>query len=247
MFPAMVFDILTLFPEFFSSPLRQSVVGKAIARGVLQVTAHNLRDFTLDKHKTTDDYPYGGGHGMVMKVEPMAAAIEALKAQRPAATVVMTTPQGERFTQKTAAEFAALPSLIIVCGRYEGYDERIRSFADREVSVGDYVLSGGEIPALAIIDAVARLIPGVLGEPESSETDSFSAGLLEYPQYTRPEEFRGMRVPDVLISGNHAFIEKWRRREALRRTYLKRPDLIALADLTAEDRAYLEELKRGKG
>jgi tRNA (guanine37-N1)-methyltransferase len=243
----MVFDILTLFPEFFSSPLRQSVVGKAIARGVLRVEAHNLRDYTLDKHKTTDDYPYGGGHGMVMKVEPMAAAIESLKSQRPGATVVMTTPQGERFDQKTAAEFAALPSLIIVCGRYEGYDERIRSFADREVSVGDYVLSGGEIPALAIIDAVARLIPGVLGEPESSETDSFSAGLLEYPQYTRPEEFRGMRVPEVLISGNHALIERWRRQEALRRTYLKRPDLIALADLTAEDKAYLEELKRGKG
>ncbi|CAG1065151.1 tRNA (guanine-N(1)-)-methyltransferase [uncultured bacterium] len=242
----MVFDILTLFPEFFSSPLRQSVVGKAIAKGVLRVEAHNLRDFTLDKHKTTDDYPYGGGHGMVMKVEPMAAAIEALKAQRPGATVVMTTPQGERFTQKTAAEFAALSSLIIVCGRYEGYDERIRSFAGREVSVGDYVLSGGEIPALAIIDAVARLIPGVLGEPESSESDSFSAGLLEYPQYTRPEEFRGMRVPDVLISGNHALIEKWRRQESLRRTFHKRPDLIEFADLTAEDKAFLEELKRGK-
>lgn len=243
----MIFEILTLFPEFFSSPLKQSVVGKAIAKGIIQVGAHNLRDYTLDKHKTTDDSPYGGGHGMVMKVEPMAMAIEALKDGRPDATVVMTTPQGERFTQKTAAEFAALPALIIICGRYEGYDERIRAFADREVSVGDYVLSGGEIPALAIVDAVSRLVPGVLGEPGSSESDSFSAGLLEYPQYTRPEEFRGMAVPEVLLSGNHASIEKWRRREALKRTFQKRPDLIPLADLTGEDRAFLEELKRGRG
>ncbi|OGP94673.1 MAG: tRNA (guanosine(37)-N1)-methyltransferase TrmD [Deltaproteobacteria bacterium RBG_19FT_COMBO_56_10] len=243
----MIFEILTLFPEFFTSPLKQSVVGKAIAKGIIQVTAHNLRDYTLDKHKTTDDSPYGGGHGMVMKVEPMVRAIEALKSGRPDATVVMTTPQGERFTQKTAAEFAALPAIIIVCGRYEGYDERIRAFADREVSVGDYVLSGGEIPALAVIDAVARLVPGVLGEPGSSESDSFSAGLLEYPQYTRPEEFRGMTVPEVLLSGNHASIEKWRRREALKRTFLKRPDLIELADLTSGDRAFLEEMKRGKG
>lgn len=243
----MIFEILTLFPEFFTSPLKQSVVGKAIAKGIIQVTAHNLRDYTLDKHKTTDDSPYGGGHGMVMKVEPMVRAIEALKSGRPDAAVVMTTPQGERFTQKTAAEFSALPAIIIVCGRYEGYDERIRAFADREVSVGDYVLSGGEIPALAVIDAVARLVPGVLGEPGSSESDSFSAGLLEYPQYTRPEEFRGMTVPEVLLSGNHASIEKWRRREALKRTFLKRPDLIELADLTSGDRAFLEEMKRGKG
>ena len=243
----MIFEILTLFPEFFTSPLKQSVVGKAIAKGIIQVTAHNLRDYTLDKHKTTDDSPYGGGHGMVMKVEPMVRAIEALKSGRPDAAVVMTTPQGERFTQKTAAEFAALPAIIIVCGRYEGYDERIRAFADREVSVGDYVLSGGEIPALAVIDAVARLVPGVLGEPGSSESDSFSAGLLEYPQYTRPEEFRGMTVPEVLLSGNHASIEKWRRREALKRTFLKRPDLIELADLSPGDRAFLEEMKRGKG
>ena len=243
----MIFEILTLFPEFFTSPLKQSVVGKAIAKGIIQATAHNLRDYALDKHKTTDDSPYGGGHGMVMKVEPMVRAIEALKSGRPDAAVVMTTPQGERFTQKTAAEFSALPAIIIVCGRYEGYDERIRAFADREVSVGDYVLSGGEIPALAVIDAVARLVPGVLGEPGSSESDSFSAGLLEYPQYTRPEEFRGMTVPEVLLSGNHASIEKWRRREALKRTFLKRPDLIELADLTPGDRAFLEELKRGKG
>lgn len=243
----MTFDILTLFPEFFDSPLRQSVIGKAVVKGLIRVACHNLRDFTTDKHRTTDDYPYGGGHGMVMKVEPMVAAIESLKALRPEATVVITTPQGERFTQKIAAEFAATGSVIIVCGRYEGYDERIREFADREVSVGDYILSGGEIPALVMVDAVSRLIPGVLGEPASSESDSFSAGLLEHPQYTRPEEFRGMAVPEVLLSGNHALIDKWRRREALRRTYLKRPDLLELAELTDEDRAFVEELRRGRG
>lgn len=243
----MIFDILTLFPEFFDSPLRQSVIGKAVAKGLIQVSCHNLRDFTTDRHRTTDDYPYGGGHGMVMKVEPMVAAIEALKASRPGAPVVMTTPQGERFTQETAMEFAATGSVIILCGRYEGYDERIREFADREVSVGDYVLSGGEIPALVMVDAVSRLVPGVLGEPASSEADSFSAGLLEHPQYTRPEEFRGMAVPEVLLSGNHALIEKWRRREALRRTFLKRPDLLDVAELTEEDRAFIEELRRGGG
>ncbi|CAG0930901.1 tRNA (guanine-N(1)-)-methyltransferase [Planctomycetaceae bacterium] len=243
----MVFDILTLFPEFFDSPMRQSVVGKAVANGVISVACHNLRDYTTDKHRTTDDYPYGGGHGMVMKVEPMAAAIEALKAARPGAKVVMTTPQGERFTQRTAARFAENGSLIIICGRYEGYDERIRGFADYEISMGDYVLSGGEIPALAIIDAVSRLIPGVLGEPESSEGDSFSTGLLEYPQYTRPEEFRGMAVPGVLLSGNHALIDKWRRQEALRRTFMKRPDLLELAELSAEDRAFVDGLRHGRG
>lgn len=242
----MVFEVLTLFPEFFSTPLRQSVVGKAIAKGVLKVSTRNIRDYAFDKHKTTDDAPYGGGHGMVMKAEPIVGAIEVAKALMPGAAVILTTPQGERLTQKVVSELSALPGLIIVCGRYEGYDERIRAFADREISVGDYVLSGGEIPALAIIDSVARLIPGVLGEPESSETDSFSAGLLEYPQYTRPEEFRGMRVPEVLLSGNHANIEKWRRREALRRTLLKRPDLIALAGLTDKELGVLEEIKAGK-
>lgn len=242
----MVFEVLTLFPEFFTTPLRQSVVGKAIAKGVLHVSTRNIRDYAFDRHKTTDDTPYGGGHGMVMKAEPIVGAIEAAKALLPDAAVILTTPQGERLTQKVVSELSSLPGLIIVCGRYEGYDERIRAFADREISVGDYVLSGGEIPALAIIDSVARLIPGVLGEPESSETDSFSAGLLEYPQYTRPEEFRGMRVPDVLLSGNHANIEKWRRRESIRRTLLKRPDLIAVAGLTDKELAALEEIKTGR-
>lgn len=241
----MIFEILTLFPEFFTTPLRQSVIGKAIDKGVIRATAHNIRDYTTDKHRTTDDYPYGGGHGMVMKVEPVVRAIEALKDGRPDAKVVLTTPQGERFTQKTAQEFSELPALIIVCGRYEGYDERIRAFADREVSMGDYVLSGGEIPALTIIDAVSRLIPGVLGEPESSVTDSFSAGLLEYPQYTRPEEFRGMTVPDVLLSGNHGEIERWRRLEALRRTLQRRPELLDAAELTEKEREAVLRMKEG--
>ena len=242
----MVFEVLTLFPEFFTTPLRQSVIGKAIAKGVLSVSTRNIRDYAFDKHKTTDDSPYGGGHGMVMKAEPIVGAIEAAKALMPDAAVILTTPQGERLTQKVVSELSGLPGLIIVCGRYEGYDERIRAFADREISIGDYVLSGGEIPALAIIDSVARLIPGVLGEIESSETDSFSEGLLEYPQYTRPEEFRGMRVPEVLLSGNHANIEKWRRRESIRRTLLKRPDLIAHAGLTDKELSALEEIKTGK-
>lgn len=243
----MVFEILTLFPEFFSTPLRQSVIGKALDKGIIQATAHNIRDYTTDKHRTTDDSPYGGGHGMVMKVEPVVRALEALKDARADAKVVLMTPQGERFTQKVAKEFSEFPALIIVCGRYEGYDERIRAFADREISIGDYVLSGGEIPALAIIDAVSRLIPGVLGEPGSSETDSFSAGLLEYPQYTRPEEFRGMKVPQVLLSGNHAEIERWRKIEALRRTFERRPELLEALELTDKERAAIEEFKRGRG
>lgn len=243
----MVFDILTLFPEFFASTVRHGVVGRAAASGRIKVNARSLRDFTEDRHRTTDDYPYGGGHGMVMKVEPVARGIEALKESGGPASVVLTSPQGRLFSQPLAAELASKGRLIIVCGRYEGYDERIREFADYEVSLGDYVLSGGEIPALAIIDAVARLVPGVLGEPESAMSDSFSAGLLEYPQYTRPEEFRGMRVPEVLLSGNHAEIEKWRRRESIRRTCLRRPDLLQRADIPDSERAYIAEMLKKEG
>ncbi|HBG47830.1 MAG TPA: tRNA (guanosine(37)-N1)-methyltransferase TrmD [Deltaproteobacteria bacterium] len=241
----MVFEILTLFPEFFSSPCRHGVIGRALSRGLIEVVPHNLRDHTIDRHRTTDDSPYGGGHGMVMKVEPVVKAIEALKASGPA-KVVLTTPQGERFTQGLASELTIHKRLIMVCGRYEGYDERIREYADYEISIGDYVLSGGEIPALVMIDAVGRLIPGVLGEPESAEGDSFSSGLLEFPQYTRPEDFRGMRVPDVLLSGNHAEIERWRRQEALRRTFRRRPDLLEGASLADEDRKFLDGLRDGK-
>lgn len=238
----MIFDILTLFPEFFNEHKRHGVVGRAAAKGLIGLNTHNLRDYTLDRHRATDDEPYGGGHGMVMKVEPVARALESLKEGGPEAKVALTTPQGAPFNQRLAQELSQLPRLIIVCGRYEGYDERIRAFADYEISIGDYVLSGGEAAALVITDAVARLVPGVLGEPGSAESDSFSAGLLEYPQYTRPEEFRGMRVPDVLLSGNHAEIARWRRHEALKRTFERRPDLIDAAELTAEDRALLEAL-----
>lgn len=243
----MRFDILTLFPEFFASPLKQSIVGKAIAKGIIEVNTYNIRDFTLDKHRTTDDYPYGGGHGMVMKVEPVVRALESLSLDRPAARVILATPQGIPFDHKLAKELSAIPRLVIVCGRYEGVDERIRDFADLEISIGDYVLTGGEIPALAIIDSVARLIPEVLGEPGSKEHDSFTNGLLEYPHYTRPEEFRGLKVPDVLLSGNHGEIEKWRRTQSIVRTFKRRPELLEKAPLTEADMAVIKELKHKKG
>lgn len=237
----MIFDILTLFPEFFASPLQQSIIGKAIAKGLLTVNTHNIRDYTQDRHRTTDDCPYGGGHGMVMKAEPIVRAVEDIR-KNGEAKVILTTPQGAPFTQKMAGDLALVPRLIIICGRYEGYDERIRSFVDMEVSIGDYVLTGGEIPALAIVDSVGRLLPGVLGEPESKEHDSFTDGLLEYPQYTRPEEFSGLKVPDVLLSGHHAEIERWRRQESLKRTLLRRPGLLKDARLTDADKRYLEGL-----
>lgn len=236
----MRFDILTLFPEFFISPLRQSLIGKAVAMGVLSVNTYNPRDFTTDKHRTTDDAPYGGGHGMVMKVEPVVRALEALKAEGPKARVILTTPQGVPMNHGLAGELSREGRLIIVCGRYEGVDERIRAFVDTEISIGDFVLTGGEVAALAIIDAVGRLIPAVLGEPGSAESDSFSDGLLEYPQYTRPEDFRGLKVPEVLLSGNHAVIERWRRIESLLRTARRRPDLIEKADLTDAEKAFLK-------
>jgi len=254
----MKFDVLTLIPGFFDSPLSQSVLGRAIERGLIEVRVHNIRDYATDRHRTTDDAPYGGGAGMVMKVEPVVRAIEAVreagggegaggakgagttegadgeKAVRQAAgeggedntVVILATPQGARFDHATATRLSGLERLIIVCGRYEGVDERIRAFVDMELSIGDYVLTGGEIPALAVIDAVGRLVPGVLGCGDSAADESFAEGLLEYPQYTRPDEFRGMRVPDELLSGNHAEIERWRRAESIRRTQERRPDLL---------------------
>ncbi len=237
----MRFDILTLFPEFFISPLNQSLLGKALAKGVLSVNTYNLRDFTTDRHRTTDDSPYGGGHGMVMKVEPVVRALESLKSDGPRARVILTTPQGVPLTQALAGELSREERLIIVCGRYEGVDERIRAFVDTEVSLGDFVLTGGEIAALALIDSVGRLVPDVLGEPGSAAHDSFSDGLLEYPQYTRPEDFRGQVVPSVLLSGNHAEIERWRRIESLKRTAKRRPDLIEKAVLTEAERRLLKE------
>jgi len=238
----MTFDILTLFPAMFESPFAESIVGKALDKGLLEINAHNLRDWATDKHQTTDDTPYGGGDGMVFKPEPAVAAINALRQQRPAAKVLLMSPQGRRFSQRDAERLADEPGLIFLCGRYEGFDERIRAYVDDEYSVGDYVLTGGELAAMVMVDAIARLVPGVLGSSGSAESDSFTDGLLEYPQYTRPVEFEGQRVPDVLLSGNHAEIARWRRREQLRRTLKRRPDLLGKLTLDAQDRKLLDEL-----
>ena len=244
----MKFDILTLFPGMFGGPFDESIIRRARDRKLIDIALHNIRDYAADRHQTADDAPYGGGAGMVMKVEPLAACIDAVKLQNPAARVVMTSPQGRRFNHAVAAEFAVLPGLIIVCGRYEGIDERVcELYVEEAISLGDYVLSGGEIPAMAVVDAVTRLLPGVLGSGESAESDSFSDGLLEYPQYTRPPEFKGLKVPEVLLSGNHERIRKWRRSESLRRTRNCRPDLLNEATLTKEDRKMLAALEHKDG
>jgi len=220
----MKIDVLTLFPGFFSGFLESSLLGKAIEKGLLEVELHQIRDWATDKHRTVDDTPYGGGHGMVMKVEPLVAAIEAVA--KPGARRILLSARGPRLTQARAKELAALPHLVLLCGRYEGVDERVADFIDEEVCIGDYVLSGGEAGALVLIDAVSRLVPGVLGNPESLTTESFSEPLLEYPQYTRPEVFRGKGVPDVLLSGNHAAVDTWRREQSIERTKRVRPDLL---------------------
>jgi tRNA (guanine37-N1)-methyltransferase len=237
----MIFDILTIFPGMFVSPLGESLMKKALDKGLLQIRVHDLRDFTEDKHRMTDDYPYGGGVGMVMKVEPIVRALDAIKGGDPESRAVLLTPQGERFSQRLAREMSGHKHWILICGRYEGFDERIRSAADREISIGDYILAGGELPALVVIDAVARHIPGFLGDEQSAEEDSFGNGLLEYPQYTRPPVFRGLEVPEVLLSGDHARIARWRRKESLKRTARKRPDLLKQTNLTPEDLKMLKE------
>jgi tRNA (guanine37-N1)-methyltransferase len=240
----MKFHLLTLFPGMFSGPLTESILKRAQENGLLEVALHNIRDYASDKHRTTDDYPYGGGAGMVMKVEPLAACLEAVRTTAPRAKVVLTSPRGTVFTQEVAQDLAAEPELIVICGRYEGVDERVKElFVDHELSIGDYVLTGGELAAMVVIDAVTRLLPGVLGSEESAVDESFSAGLLEYPQYTRPPEFRGLNVPDVLLSGNHAVIARWRHQQALRRTWQSRPDLLRSAILSPEDKAYLQRLQ----
>jgi tRNA (guanine37-N1)-methyltransferase len=239
----MIFDILTLFPEMFPSPLEGSIIGKARQEGKIAVNLINIRDYAEGKHRVTDDYPYGGGRGMVMKPEPLIKGITALRSEHPEAWVVLMTPQGTPLRQEMVKRLAARPRLALVCGRYEGVDERVRAFVDEEISLGDYVLTGGELAALVVVDAVARLIPGVLGDQGSSEEDSFSQGLLEYPQYTRPREYEGSEVPEVLLSGDHQTIEQWRRREALRRTWERRPELLDEARLSPEDREFLAGLK----
>src|SRR5512136_1484234 len=229
----MKFDILTLFPDMFSSPFQESILGKAIEKGLIQIRTINIRDFTTDKHHVVDDTPYGGGQGMVMKVEPIARAIEWIKSQEPSAWTIYLTPQGKPFNQEIARDLSSRTHLALLCGRYEGVDERVRElFADEEISIGDYVLTGGELAAMVIIDAISRFLPGVLGSDRSAEEESFFNSLLEYPQYTRPFEFKGCRVPQVLLSGNHSAVSLWRKREAIRRTSLSRPDLLARASLT---------------
>ena len=241
----MIFDILTLFPEMFQSPLDSSLLKKAREKGLIEVRLHNIRDYARGRHKVTDDYPYGGGAGMVMKVEPVAEALDALFRERGRAPVVLLTPQGEPFSQRLAVELAGHPRLVLICGHYEGVDERVREhLIDREISIGDYVLTGGELPALVIVDALSRLVPGVLGNVASISSESHAEDLLEGPQYTRPDEYRGWKVPDVLLTGNHRNIEDWRHRESLRRTLRKRPDLLEKAALSAEDRKIVEALKK---
>jgi len=244
----MKFDILTLFPGMFVGPFSESILRNAVEKGCIEINVHNIRDYAYDKHRVTDDYPYGGGAGMVMKVEPLAACIEAVRSGKRSSRVLLTTPRGRRLNHKLAKELSAEEGLIIVCGRYEGVDERVRDlFVDEEISVGDYVLTGGEPAAIVIVDAVARLLPGVLGSDESANEDSFSDGLLEYPQYTRPPVFRGETVPPVLLSGNHREIARWRRQEALRRTLSDRPELLTGARLTEEDEKFVKELRKGGG
>lgn len=240
----MRFDVLTLFPSMIDSPFAMSILGKAIEKGLIEIHGQYLRNWAEGRHLVTDDLPYGGGDGMVMKPDPIARALSDLRGRNPGAQVLLMTPQGRRFTQREAAELSRAPGLIFVCGRYEGFDERIRSLVDAEYSIGDYVLTGGELPAMVMIDAIARLVPGVLGSSSSAETDSFADGLLEHPHYTRPVEFDGMRVPEVLLSGDHARISRWRRKEQLRRTLERRPDLFETAALSPEDQRLLDEVKK---
>ncbi len=244
----MRFDIFTLFPALVTSYLGESILKRAIDAGRVVVAVHNIRDYAAGKHRITDDYPFGGGGGMVMKPEPIFAAVETVLSCPAGVSapipIILLTPQGRLFTQQIARELAQHERLALICGRYEGVDERVRQYlATDEISIGDYVLTGGELPALVIVDAVTRLLPGVLGAPEAAYEDSHAAGLLEYPHYTRPAEFRGWRVPQVLLSGHHAQVARWRREQSLRRTWQRRPDLLAQAELSEADREFLATLE----
>jgi tRNA (guanine37-N1)-methyltransferase len=245
----MHFDILTLFPGLFLGVFEESILKRAREAGQLTIALHNIRDYAAGRHQVTDDAPYGGGGGMIMKPEPIFAAVEAVLGQELATTpVILLTPQGRLLTQRVARELARHQHLLLICGRYEGVDERVHQhLVTDEISIGDYVLSGGEVPAMVIVEAVTRLIPGVLGDPSATFEDSYAEGLLEYPQYTRPPIFRDQGVPKVLLSGHHAEIVRWRRQQALRRTWERRPDLLDHASLTEEDRAYLRQLDLGLG
>lgn len=245
----MRFDILTLFPRMFEGPFDESMVGRARGAGIISIAIHNIRDYATDRHRTTDDAPFGGGAGMVMKPEPIFAAAEALlrgvDIDPVRRAIVLLSASGRPFQQKIAEELAGLDHIMLICGRYEGVDERVAEhLATDQISIGDYVLTGGELPAMIVVDAVTRLLPGVLSSTESVIEESFSTGLLEYPQYTRPAVFRGWGVPPILVSGNHMAVEVWRRKQALERTWHRRPDLLASAPLTTEDQAFLSELER---
>ncbi len=237
------FDILTLFPEGIRPYLQASLLGKAGEKGLVDFRVHDLRDFALDKHKRVDDVLYGGGEGMVLKVEPLARAVEAIRGDYRKGRVIYLSPQGRRLDQKVVGELSGYEELLLICGRYEGIDERILAgWVDEEISLGDFILCGGEVAALALVEALARLVPGVVGKPASLTEESFAEGLLEYPHYTRPDTFEGREVPAILLSGNHGEIQRWRRQEALRRTFLKRPDLLALVELKEEDKKFLRSL-----
>ena len=240
----MRFDVFTLFPAVFQPYLDSSILLRARQNELLQVELHNIRDWSTDKHHTTDDTPYGGGGGMVMKCEPAFAAVEAILGNPPACPLILLSPQGRRFDQKTAYQLAELPRIGLFCGHYEGIDERIREhLVTDQISIGDYVLTGGELPALILIDAITRLIPGALGDPDGALDDSFASGLLEYPHYTRPEVFHNWEVPKVLLTGNHAAIAKWRKEQSLIRTLKNRPDLLEKAELSKKERELIERLR----
>ncbi|MFN3974534.1 MAG: tRNA (guanosine(37)-N1)-methyltransferase TrmD [Dehalococcoidia bacterium] len=253
----MIFHILTLFPGMFQGPLTESILERARTAGLLEVRLVNFRDFATDRHKTVDDYPYGGGAGMVLKPEPLFAAVEAVQEEIRRrrgqegvqdTPVILLTPAGRLFAQQDAQRLAQKQEVILICGHYEGVDERVAEhLATEQLSIGDFVLTGGELPAMCIVDAVARVLPGVLHSPTSAAEESFASGLLEYPHYTRPPHFRGWKVPDILLSGNHQAIARWRREQSLLRTLLRRPDLLQRATLTEDDRRFLEEAKRRLG
>jgi tRNA (guanine37-N1)-methyltransferase len=240
----MFFDVFTLFPEVFTPYLQASILQRAIQSGLFEVNLHDIRQWAEGRHHTTDDTPYGGGGGMVMKPEPVFSAVESVLGAPPSCPLILLTPQGRTFNQRIAQELAAQPHLALLCGHYEGVDERIRRhLVSDEISIGDFVLTGGELPAMILIDAIIRFIPGALGDPDGAMDDSYASGLLEYPHFTRPEEFRGWHVPETLLSGNHAAIARWRREQALRHTLERRPDLLESAELTEADRKFLKKIK----
>jgi len=249
MMSAMRFDVFTLLPDVMTAYLQSSILGKAQETGLIEIVLHNIRDFAIDRHRTTDDEPYGGGGGMVLKPEPVFAAVEKLLGESTEGTpIILLTPQGRVFNQEIARELAEHDRLTLICGRYEGVDERVRShLATDEISIGDYVLTGGELPALVVIDGVARLRPGVLGDDDAAAKDSHARGLLEHPHYTRPASFRGWKVPDVLLSGDHARVAQWRREQSLIRTLIRRPDLLDKAELDEADRILLDKLSEDQG